>query len=385
MAKEDSIIETGVDKLVELVRADKKISIPDAAKKLGVGPIVVEEWAGFLEEEGIISIEYKFATPYLVEKKLTQEEIKKKEKEFHGKKEGFVRKAEVTLAILDREGEDFQNFKNHFGKLKKELKSELVHVESELKQLEKFENLKNNIDKQILEQENEFRKKMESFENEINREQQKYSDIVENIDLEEEKLDRERLNTISLREKEMQLKNKLNLFQENIDKINQAIKENDYIIDDSGKKIKELKKKAIKIKKETSTKKQKGTDLDKQSRWHKQRILDLEKSILEKVEKNKAAIAKQIEDGKTSSNKFREFFDRKVDIENLMGDMEKKKDELESELIELIKKAKAFHLSSNTDSLKSHTKELEKTFENIKKKKAKFEQEAVKLGSLLKR
>jgi len=269
--------------------------------------------------------------------------------------------------------------------LKKELKSELVHVESELKQLEKFENLKNNIDKQILEQENEFRKKMESFENEINREQQKYSDIVENIDLEEEKLDRERLNTISLREKEMQLKNKLNLFQENIDKINQAIKENDYIIDDSGKKIKELKKKAIKIKKETSTKKQKGTDLDKQSRWHKQRILDLEKSILEKVEKNKAAIAKQIEDGKTSSNKFREFFDRKVDIENLMGETEKKKDELESELIELIKKAKAFHLSSNTDSLKSHTKELEKTFENIKKKKAKFEQEAVKLGSLLKR
>ena len=59
----DSLLKTGVDRLVSLIQEKKRISVPEAAKELGVSQIVVEEWADFLEEDGIISIEYKFATP----------------------------------------------------------------------------------------------------------------------------------------------------------------------------------------------------------------------------------------------------------------------------------------------------------------------------------
>jgi hypothetical protein len=45
-------IETGVDRLVELVGQKKKISQEDASKELGVSVAVIQEWAEFLEEEG---------------------------------------------------------------------------------------------------------------------------------------------------------------------------------------------------------------------------------------------------------------------------------------------------------------------------------------------
>ena len=67
-----SIIETGVDKLVSLVNTNGRVSSPDAASKLGVGTNVIMEWADFLEEEGIISIEYKFTKPFLIARKIKQ-------------------------------------------------------------------------------------------------------------------------------------------------------------------------------------------------------------------------------------------------------------------------------------------------------------------------
>jgi len=384
MNKETSIIETGVDKLVELVRAKKKISIPDASKDLGVGQVVIEEWADFLEEEGLISIEYKFATPYLTEKKITKQEVQKKEKEFHGKKEGFVRKAEVTLALLDGETENFSKFKDQFTKVKKELGSDLVHVESELKELEKLDHLKKNIDKDINNQEKQYRTRIDGYVSEIEREQKKYVDIIDNISSEEEKLDKKHLETITLREKELSIRKKLQQFQSTISEINKAIQNDESLIDNSQKRIIELKKKASKIKKEISDRKSTGDTLIRESKEHGQKILDIQKTIMDKVEKSKSVIAQKVEEGKSATKKFKEFFNKKQEIEKLIQDMDSEKDKLEEELIGLIRKAKGFHLSSGNTGLKGHVKDLEKTFDNIKKKKEQFEKEAKRLSSLIK-
>ncbi len=58
-------VRTDVDLLIELVKNKKEISFDDAAKELKQPFSTVESWASFLEEEGIISIKYKFTTPYL--------------------------------------------------------------------------------------------------------------------------------------------------------------------------------------------------------------------------------------------------------------------------------------------------------------------------------
>ena len=71
MAIESSVIETGVDKLVNIVKERGRIALTDAAKELGVSTTVIQEWVDFLEDEGIISVEYKFTKPFLVERKLT--------------------------------------------------------------------------------------------------------------------------------------------------------------------------------------------------------------------------------------------------------------------------------------------------------------------------
>ena len=44
-----SIIETGVDKLVNIINSRGRIASFDAAKELGVSNTVVMEWADFLE------------------------------------------------------------------------------------------------------------------------------------------------------------------------------------------------------------------------------------------------------------------------------------------------------------------------------------------------
>src|SRR3989338_5754464 len=106
MDLQGSVIETGVDKLVNLVKQRGRIALADAAIELGVSTTVIQEWVDFLEEEGIISVEYKLTKPFLVERKLTKKEVDEKAKEFSNKKDVFVRKAEVSLSFLKKEEDE---------------------------------------------------------------------------------------------------------------------------------------------------------------------------------------------------------------------------------------------------------------------------------------
>jgi len=58
-------VKTGVDDLMELVAHEGRISIPDAAKKLGQTEVVIQNWVDFLVEEKLLGIEYKFTTPFI--------------------------------------------------------------------------------------------------------------------------------------------------------------------------------------------------------------------------------------------------------------------------------------------------------------------------------
>ncbi len=58
-------VKTGADRLLELVRRSKEVAMAAAAKELGVGIQTVEAWANFLEEDGLVTVKYKFTTPYV--------------------------------------------------------------------------------------------------------------------------------------------------------------------------------------------------------------------------------------------------------------------------------------------------------------------------------
>ena len=61
----DEVIKTGVDDLLELLKGVNKISLSDAAVKLGISTSLVQSWVDFLVEEEIIGIEYKFTKPLI--------------------------------------------------------------------------------------------------------------------------------------------------------------------------------------------------------------------------------------------------------------------------------------------------------------------------------
>jgi hypothetical protein len=61
----DEVIKTGVDDLLELLKGVSKISLSDAALKLGISTGLVQSWVDFLVEEEIIGIEYKFTKPMI--------------------------------------------------------------------------------------------------------------------------------------------------------------------------------------------------------------------------------------------------------------------------------------------------------------------------------
>ena len=65
MVETEETIRTGVDNLISLIKNKKEISFDEAANVIGEPVSTIEAWASFLEEEGLVSINYKFTTPYL--------------------------------------------------------------------------------------------------------------------------------------------------------------------------------------------------------------------------------------------------------------------------------------------------------------------------------
>ncbi len=65
MPLKPNLVSTEADQLINLLKGVTEISFADAAKELGVPIETIENWASFLEEERLLSIKYKFTTPYL--------------------------------------------------------------------------------------------------------------------------------------------------------------------------------------------------------------------------------------------------------------------------------------------------------------------------------
>ena len=62
---ENLVVETEADELIRLLSRIPEISMIEASKQLKVPEATIELLATFLEEEGIVSIQYKLTTPYL--------------------------------------------------------------------------------------------------------------------------------------------------------------------------------------------------------------------------------------------------------------------------------------------------------------------------------
>ncbi len=149
-------IETGVDRLVALVAKEKKLELNVAAKELNVSPMVVQEWANFLEEQGLISIEYSLSKVFLVERRLSKKEIAVKQTEYSSKKDAFIRKVESAIRVLDSETESFNTIKDEFKNLQSRMGPEISDMKDDLKKIHEYQDAQKNLRTEIENQKKEY-------------------------------------------------------------------------------------------------------------------------------------------------------------------------------------------------------------------------------------
>ena len=378
MEIESSVIETGVDKLVKIVKERGRIALADAAKELGVSATVIQEWVDFLEEEGIISVEYKLTKPYIVQKQLTKKEVETKAKEFAGKKDVFVRKAEVSLSFLEKQAEELKNVKGEFDKLKNDLGLDLDTVRNELKELEKYQQLKEELRRQVEEQRREAKTKMEEFAKQILTEQKKYWEFVADIKREREALAKENTDAASLEESEKILNKKLEELKGMVGTIEKKLSAENTAIKDSESHIQRLGLLIENIKQRVEEEKSVIEPLIQKSREQEKKVIELQDRILKKISENE----KSVSNAKTITGKFKNLFEKKLMAMDLIYKVNKDRDELEKNLMELIKKAKGFQLTMKRGDVGKEMIELEKKFSEVDKKKGVFENELKKLISI---
>ena len=397
MVAETSIIETGVDRLVNLVKFKGRISSYDAVKELGLSATVIMEWADFLEEEGIIKVEYKFTKAFLVARKLEKKEVQEKAKEFSGKKDVFIRKAEGSLSFLKREAAELNTIKEEFDKIKKELGVDISSFKNELQDLEKYERLKIGMDKQIEEQKRasmdkievmtrqilKDKKEYEGILSEINKEEielEKYEGILSEINKEEIELEKDEGQVRSLEESEKLIRDKIEGLKEMIKNVENKAVEGEEEIKLSEKDIQKLALVVQNIRNRIEKEKELIAPLVKRSEEQTKKIKELQDIVINKIEEKE----KKLKGTKKVSKKVRELFNKKMGIFGLIEKINKDRNDLQKELIDLIRKAKSFQLSSKNSDIGGQITDIEKKFKEVDAKKEVFEKELEKLGLFLK-
>jgi chromosome segregation ATPase len=373
MAGKKSVIETGVDKLVRLVSEAKKISVKEAAKELGVSVSSIEEWADFLEEEGIINIQSQFTTVYLVEKKMGKRELIEKVKAVKGEKEDFVRRVDSSINALQRDHEEIKLIDSEFRKIRDLLENNFEKLNKKLNALEDFKKSHHEIERKKREIEEEYEGKILKLESNLKNEQKDYEKVMAAVETELETIKKEREKIDSLKDSEKKMGAKVAEINRMIEQIKKEIEhENDQLdLDDERLDKSEESAKRIKAELDASHKEiSHVTDKIKASRkefekMEKELVRDLEslgKGQLEKISSYKES--KQVVD------KFKQFFRQTDEVEALIHKAEKEESDIRDHFEKLAKKVQAFRVITTVPEVKKEMVSLHKELVEIEERKA---------------
>jgi len=311
---------------------------------------------------------------------LTKKEVESKAKEFEGKKDVFVRKAEVTVNFLEKEAGKLKDVKTEFDKIRKGLGFDLGEVRKELDELHKYEQLKISFDKKVQEQKESAKSKIGELSERILKEHRKYQQLLQKIRSEEEELRKEKEDALSIEESEKLLKKRLEEMKSTINMLEQKIDAENERIRNSESHVERLKNLVEQIKIRAEKEKGMIEPLVEKSVQHEKKILELQDRVLRKIGEKE----RKLQAAKKVSKKFKEFFDRKMRVISLIDKLHQDRDALEMELMELVKKAKSFQLTSKSADVGKEILDLEKKFIEVDKKRKVFEEEYKKLGEELK-
>jgi chromosome segregation ATPase len=117
MALDDLLISTGVDNLIRIVKERGRVEIGSAARELRLPARTVEDWAHVLEEEGIITVEYKLTKAYLVWRMPAAKEVEQKREILKKKAVGTREEIDELLARVEEGGKSLSAMQDEVAAL----------------------------------------------------------------------------------------------------------------------------------------------------------------------------------------------------------------------------------------------------------------------------
>jgi chromosome segregation ATPase len=139
MVLDDSLISTGVDKLIKLVRDRGRMELRDAAVELGISQGILEEWARVLEKEGVIKIEYLFTKVYLTTPSTEKSEAQKRSKDVSDAQVTLSREVETQVKRLERVGKELDEMRDEFVGISKLFEDKMAAARMRVRELDALE------------------------------------------------------------------------------------------------------------------------------------------------------------------------------------------------------------------------------------------------------
>ncbi|MFT4249892.1 MAG: hypothetical protein ACMXYD_00835 [Candidatus Woesearchaeota archaeon] len=360
-------IETGVDRLIQLIEKEEKISVSQAAKSLGVSKLVVSEWAEFLEEEQLITLEYSLSQTYLKLREVSDKELAKHAKDFSNKKDMFIRKVDSALMQLEQHHDNAQQVKEQFVALKKDLGGEVDAVRKQLKELEKYEKAKQAIDEDIENEFAKYEKKITQAHSLLEQERKRFSSLLGELDEQEEALGEQEKSLESLESLKDSLSQKADEIDELLVRAKKELTEQSQGITKTHKHIDSLKEQIANERSRVDSIETKNLDsLEQQRKKHEKEIKAMHEEIVLAAQEAKKRINKDVEESKKVAKKFEKFFKNRLDGDKELEELEKQRKQLAAEYELLHKSAVSFRVAGKAQTHKQLV-DLQKKFDTLEK------------------
>jgi chromosome segregation ATPase len=382
------VINTGVDKLVKLVKEKGKISIKQASKLLGVDEETTEDWAQFLEDGGLLSIEYKFTVPYLVGKKLTKSEIEENVKEVKEGKDIFMRKTESAMNYLDMLDKEVTKIEEVFTHLEKHSDKSLRHVEDDLFELEKAEKEKDRMDKDISDSKEAYMQKISAINKKLKEEEENYEGISRDIRKEVEEtariFDSKKKEAQSIVESEKYLEQKLKEVSELSDSIQKKMDSENKKMGDCEQKLETLRKRYNDMKMNLEKEKQAILGSMNNNKLKEMEITKRQGEIVKKMEEKQKELGAGLSELEDLPGKLKQFMGRKAKIKEILNKIKDEEKGLKGKLNEITTKGKLLKMTSGKGEFDKDAKALEKELDSVTSKRNMFEEQLERLTKLVK-
>lgn len=362
---QDNRITTGVDSLLEMVKEKKRISTKAVAKSLSISPTLVEAWASFLQEQGIIDIQYKLLGTYLVYKKPEEDDGKDVFKDIEKDKSYIKTKSNNLWVFLEKLDARIIELEKDFKK------HSLKDVKEEMEFLKRLENEKDEINQKLIDERHNAIEELQKVNAQLDSEREKARVTI--AELGEELLDEDNIFSLEktqlkiLRDNQEQLKSHLKKLHKIAGKKSYKMsKTENKTITKAEKELLEVREHIDAFEKEFKHDKDKFTELDNQ-------VIQREK-LLEKAKNDVVKKIKTYKDGLKNNEwkEIRELLDERHYVSKILQNLRMEENNLRKYVLGLKHKGKE---TSGIKELGTLEKELEK----IVSRRGDFEQKLKKM------